>query len=267
MPGQQVGNAIADVLFGKVNPSARLPVTFPNHEDDVPISPMQWPGLPGPWNPEYVRYTEQLLVGYRAYDALGIKFTTGFPFGHGLSYTSFNYSDLNITDGMVTFTVENSGEVAGAEVAQLYLGFPPIDLGEPVLQLKGFKKTRILSAGEREHVRLKLRRRDLSAWDSTYHAWVLVQGTFVVKVGSSSRDIRVEGTFINHEGSVIKLHTITGEHSGISVSALWIMLLGAAVGGLVVLAFGYRIWRYTTVSGADANTHRQELVPVALAEI
>lgn len=83
MPGQQAGNAIADVLLGKVNPSGKLPLTFPNKEDEVEFAPDQWPGLPDPKNPTYANYTEELLVGYRYYDAHKIEFTTGYPFGHG----------------------------------------------------------------------------------------------------------------------------------------------------------------------------------------
>merc|ERR1712224_323150 len=133
MPGQQAGHAIADVIFGKVNPSAKLPLTFPNQENETQITPGQWPGLgnsglPDPQNPAYAFYTEQMLVGYRYYDAHKINFTTGFPFGHGLSYTKFTYSNLTVsgtqfavgtpTQIKVSFTVQNVGKVAGAEVAQ-----------------------------------------------------------------------------------------------------------------------------------------------------
>ena len=94
LPGQQGGNAIADVLFGAVNPSGRLPLTFPNKENETEFSPAQWPGLPDPAHPTYANYSEKLLVGYRYYDAHGIEFSTGFPFGHGLSYANFTYSNL-----------------------------------------------------------------------------------------------------------------------------------------------------------------------------
>ena len=89
MPGQQAGNAVADVIFGKYNPTARLPITFPNIENETAFSPAQWPGLPDPASPLYAEYSEKLLVGYRYYDYHNISFTTGFPFGHGLSYTDF----------------------------------------------------------------------------------------------------------------------------------------------------------------------------------
>jgi len=194
LPGQQAGNAIADVLFGIVNPSAKLPLTFPNGENDMNISQAQWPGLPDSKNPTHAYYSEKLLVGYRYYDAHKINFTTGFPFGHGLSYTSFEYSDLKVSSSIVKFSVRNTGQNSGNEVTQLYLGFPAA-AGEPLRQLKGFKKTGLLKPGEVEHVKLILRPRDLSIWDVKKHAWSVVPGRFSVSVGSSSRDLRLHGGF------------------------------------------------------------------------
>jgi len=199
MPGQEAGNAIADVLFGHVNPSAKLPITIPNRENELDFSRAQWPGLSDTRIPAYSYtysyFSERLLVGYRYYDAHSIKFTTGFPFGHGLSYTTFAYSDLSISNMKVTFTVRNAGEVPGAEVAQLYLGFPS-SAGEPPQQLKGFKKTRLLSPGESERMEIQLRPRDFSIWDTTQHGWSLVEGSFMVKVGSSSRDMRLQSSYL-----------------------------------------------------------------------
>lgn len=179
MPGQQAGTAIADVLFGAVNPSAKLPLTFPNGENDTHISQAQWPGLPKANDPTYAYYTEKLLVGYRYYDAHNIKFTTGFPFGHGLSYTDFEYSNLTVSSNGVSFVVKNSGKFPGAEVAQLYLGFPS-EAGEPLRQLKGFHKTKILGVGESERLQLPLKARDLSIWNTRKHAWSVVPGKFAV---------------------------------------------------------------------------------------
>lgn len=208
MPGQQAGFAIADVLFGVVNPSGKLPLTFPNRENETELAPSQWPGLPEN-NPTEETYSEELLVGYRYYDAKGIEFTTGFPFGHGLSYTKFEYSDLYVFHDClgeacdlgrplfetVSFTVKNVGQVAGAEVAQLYLGFPK-EAGEPPLQLKGFKKTKALEPGQEERVEIYLNpARDAAIWDARAHDWALVPGLFDVKVGASSRDIRLAGNF------------------------------------------------------------------------
>jgi beta-glucosidase len=199
MPGQQGGNAIADVLFGVVNPSAKLPLTFPNVENETQLSPAQYPGLPDPNNPAYAYYTEKLLFGYRYFDAHQIQFSTGFPFGHGLSYTSFEYSSLAIagdaSEGWaVEFDVKNSGNISGAEVAQLYLGFPAA-AGEPPLQLKGFTKTSILQPGQTARMKVQLRTREVSTWNVDAHAWAVVNGDFDVMVGSSSRDIRLKGKF------------------------------------------------------------------------
>jgi beta-glucosidase len=201
MPGQEAGNAIADIVFGNVNPSGKLPLTFPNTENDMQIAQGQWPGLPDANSPTYAYYTEKLLVGYRFYDEHNISFSHGFPFGHGLSYTAFEYSELHIervpysqpSSHRVFFNVKNSGKVPGSEVAQLYLGFPS-SAGEPPRQLKGFYKTKILKPGETEKVRLSLRPRDLSIWNSTTHSWSMVPGRFTVSVGSSSRDLRLHAT-------------------------------------------------------------------------
>jgi len=203
MPGQQAGNAIADVLFGKVNPSGKLPMLFPNKENETEASAAQWPGLPNPKNPTYVYYEEKLLVGHRFYDAHNITFTTGFPFGHGLSYTTFEYSGLTVNKAScptsdcfeVKLAVKNSGKVAGAEVAQLYLTFPQT-AGEP-RQLKGFHKTKVLAPGATEQVTIPLTTRELSIWDTTSarHGWRVVPGTFHVNVGASSRDLRLHSSF------------------------------------------------------------------------
>lgn len=191
LAGQQVGSAIADVLFGSVNPSARLPITMPNEENEMNFSTDQCPGLPDPKNPLYAIYAEELLVGYRYYEAKQIAFTTGFPFGHGLSYTSFEYSHLQIAGSTVTFDLKNTGGVAGAEVSQVYLVFPDT-AGEPPLQLKGFKKV-MLQPGQSTTVSITLTSRDLSIWDGAAHDFAVVKGEFGVKVGASSRDIRLTG--------------------------------------------------------------------------
>jgi len=199
--GQQSGNAIADVLFGDLNPSARLPLTMPNKENEIHFSTEQWPGLPDPAKPMYAMYSEQLLVGYRYYDAKGIEFSTGFPFGHGLSYTSFAYTNLVITSSNseegastyhVSFELKNTGDVAGAEIVQLYLGFPAIS-GEPPSQLKGFEKV-VLEAGAKTAVQLELTQREVSVWDVISHRFAVAEGTFQVHVCASSRDIRLSGS-------------------------------------------------------------------------
>lgn len=194
--GQQAGNAIADVLFGDVNPSGKLPITMPNKENEMEMSTEQWPGLPDPTNPMYAMYSEQLLVGYRYYEAKQIPFTTGFPFGHGLSYTTFKYTNLKIKKGFplyqVSFDLENTGKVAGSEVTQLYLGFPAI-VNEPPIQLKGFTKV-TLDQGGRKTVTIELTEREMSIWDVVDHRFKAASGVFTVSVGASSRDLRLKGT-------------------------------------------------------------------------
>lgn len=184
-----------------MNPSGKLPLTFPNAENETAMSPAQWPGLPQD-DPETVQYSEGLLVGYRFYDAMGLNFTTGFPFGHGLSYTEFGYSKLSVDGAKVSVDVKNTGPVAGAEVVQLYLGFPKT-AGEPPLQLKGFQKTKQLQPGESQTITLKLAERDLSIWDTEAHDWAKVPGTFEVMLGSSSRDIRLRDHFESQEVALV----------------------------------------------------------------
>jgi beta-glucosidase len=194
MPGQQAGNAIADVLFGKVNPTAKLPITMPNKENEQNFSPAQWPGLPDPSKPAYANYTEKLEVGYRYYDAHNVQFTTGFPFGHGLSYTTFGYSNLKTQGRTVTFDVENTGKVTGGEVAQLYLGFPKA-AGEPPLVLRDFEKV-TLEPGASQTVSFTLPADATNVWDADAHAWKAITGDFGVVVGSSSRDHRLTGRLV-----------------------------------------------------------------------
>jgi beta-glucosidase len=192
-PGQQDGNAIASILFGDTNPSGKLPVTFPANASDLPASSLeQWTGLNG-----RVLYSEGLNVGYRWYDAR--KIAPLFPFGYGLSYTTFKYSGLTIRpskalDGVasVGLTVTNSGARAGSEVVQLYVG-DPATAGEPPQQLKGFQKV-YLKAGQSRQVEFALGQQDFAHWDTGVHAWSVSPGQYQIGIGSSSRDVRVRGT-------------------------------------------------------------------------
>jgi len=180
MPGQEEGNAIADVLFGDVNPSGKLPVTFPNRDNEVGFKNDEYPGVN---HQEY--YREQLNVGYRWYNSHNVK--PRFPFGFGLSYTTFSLSGINLATRTVSVTVHNTGTKTGAEVVQLYVGFPA-SAGEPPLQLKGFQKV-LLNAGEEKTISFVLSDRDLSIWDVSSHSWKIVPGTYVVYVGTSSQDL------------------------------------------------------------------------------
>ena len=192
-PGQEMGNALADVLWGDVNPSGRLPLTFPAREADGPLqSPQQYPGVNGT-----VEYTERLLIGYRYWDAAGLA--PLFPFGHGLSYTSFAYTNLTVdaagADVRVAFAVQNTGAAVGKEVAQLYLAFPAA-AGEPPLVLRDFAALP-LAPGETTNVEFVLDQRAYSVWDEAAYAWKTVAGgEYGVAVGASSRDIRLKGAFV-----------------------------------------------------------------------
>ena len=187
-PGQQDGAAVAGVLFGDVNPSAKLPITFPAADADTPANtPAQFPGVNG-----VATYSEGLQIGYRWFDAQGRA--PLFPFGHGLSYTTFAYSGLSVRntgDGATaTFTLRNTGNRAGAEVAQVYLGFPSA-AGEPPRQLKGFERVS-LAPGQAQRVTIRLDARDFSAWDTATHAWQPARGAFTVSVGGSSRSLPLQ---------------------------------------------------------------------------
>ncbi len=186
-PGESNGTALASVLYGATDPSGHLPVTFPRSLSQVPAStPAQFPGVNGK-----VLYSEGIYVGYRWYDARNL--TPLFPFGYGLSYTSFAFSDLRITPSQVagraapvrvTARVTNTGRVAGSEVAQLYLG-DPAAAGEPPRQLKGFQRV-TLRPGQSAVVSFTLDGHDLSYWNDPANSWVVPPGGFRVYVGDSS---------------------------------------------------------------------------------
>ena len=180
-PGEQNGNAIAPILFGSANPSGKLPVSFPRSASDLP----QVSGDPA------VPYSEGLAIGYRALDAHGIA--PLFPFGHGLSYTIFEYSKLDVRPAAasgsmeVAFTLVNTGARAGTEVAQLYLGFPAV-AGEPPHVLRGFERVSLAPSESRE-VTITLGPQKLSCWNPTAHARYVPSGTYTIAVGGSSRDL------------------------------------------------------------------------------
>ena len=192
-PGMEGGNALAKVLFGDVNPSGKLPATFPKKLSDTPpavFGVSAYPGTSGT-----VTYAEGLLVGYRWFDTKNIE--PQFPFGFGLSYTTFKYSNLKLLPGegedkVVTaqFEVQNIGKVAGAEVAQLYVHQAKPSLIRPEKELKGFQKV-LLKPGEKKMVTIQLDKSAFSYYDDTKKSWVTQDDSFEILVGSSSRDIRL----------------------------------------------------------------------------
>ena len=192
-PGEEDGNAIAPILFGQVNPSGKLPVTFPASDSAVPAStPAQYPGVNGT-----ATYSEGLEVGYRWDDAQGV--TPLFPFGYGLSYTQFAFSHLAVRQAggsvQVSADISNTGRRAGTEVAQLYLG-DPASIGEPPRQLKAFQRV-TLRPGQHAMVRFTLPPSSLAYWDTATSGWAVAPGTYQVYVGDSSAlpDLPLRGSF------------------------------------------------------------------------
>ncbi|WP_431873256.1 glycoside hydrolase family 3 C-terminal domain-containing protein [Amycolatopsis sacchari] len=187
-PGQEGADATAALLLGEANPGGKLPVTYPKREADAPTAPPErYPGVNG-----HAQYSEGIFVGYRHYDAHDVE--PLFPFGHGLSYTRFHYSDLSVRGRQVEFLLRNTGDRAGAEVAQVYLG-PPASVPVPMArQLAAFARVE-LRPGESRRIRLELPGRALSYWSG---GWRVVPGDREVQVGSSSRDIRLNRTVFVH---------------------------------------------------------------------
>src|ERR1019366_8442041 len=202
-PGQEGGTAVAEILFGKRNPEGKLPVSFDRTWDESPSAPWYYPVKgadtalhvtePGRKPVDdvisHVKYDDKLMVGYRYWT------TTGkhplFPFGYGLSYTTFSFANLQVparadsgSTVSVSFDVTNTGSVAGAEVAQLYVSDPSAKASRPERELKGFEKVR-LTAGETKHVTLDLDARAFSYWDKAAHTWTIDPGKFTIRVGDS----------------------------------------------------------------------------------
>ena len=191
--GQEGGAATVDVLTGAVSPSGRLTETIPLRLSDH-ASYLNFPGEHG-----HVRYGEGVFVGYRYFDTL--ERPVAYPFGFGLTYTTFAYSDLEVSgdDGeawTVAFTVTNTGARAGQEVAQLYTGSAQAYPTRPVRELRGFAKV-ALEPGESARVELAVSGRDLSTWDAEHHRWSLAEGSYTVSVGASSRDIRASAEIVS----------------------------------------------------------------------
>jgi beta-glucosidase len=202
--GQESGNAIVDVLYGDVNPSGKLVNTIAKNATDYPVSIC---------NTAECDFAEGVRIDYRYFDANNMS--VRYPFGHGLSYTTFEYGEIAATktnktalaskyptgtlglggpkdlfDDVISirFSLKNTGDVAGAEVAQLYVQYPP-EAKQPVRQLRGFEKV-ALSAGQQKDVTIGVRRRDISFWDTVAQKWALASGPYTFSVGSSSRDLR-----------------------------------------------------------------------------
>jgi len=211
--GQEAGNSIADVLTGKVNPSGKLAITFPVSYEDVPSS-KTFPGKElgieksaptGPLSgfmksvPAVVTYEDGIYVGYRYYETFKVK--PSYEFGFGLSFTDFTYSNLKLSsskfNGSITVTVnvKNNGKVAGKEVTELYLTAPSVKLDKPILELKGFAKTTLLQPGESQTLSFVIDSRRLASFDTAKSSWIAEAGKYEVKIGASSRDIKLTASF------------------------------------------------------------------------
>lgn len=210
--GQEGGNSVADIIAGYVNPSGKLPMTFPVNLDDhashanFPLSgkPMDWKdiffrndGKPEEEmirNEDYTLYEEGIYVGYRHFDKSGIE--VSYPFGYGLSYTDFVYGPTEVTmenDSIqVNVRVTNTGDRAGKEAVQVYVSKPGSQIDRPVQELKAFAKTPELQAGASTQLRMSIPISSLRYWDETGEDWALEEGAYTIRVGASSRDIRGE---------------------------------------------------------------------------
>ena len=192
--GQEGGTALAQLLFGEDSPSGKLPATFERRWEDNPVHNSYYPNSGG----NKVNYKEGVFVGYRGYDKSGVK--PLFPFGFGLSYTSFAYKNLSVTPASVSgdqpvtvgFDLTNTGKRAGAEVAEVYVGETHAQVPRPAKELKGFAKVR-LSAGETKHVSLSLDRRAFSYYDVKKHGWTADPGEFEIYVARSAAQIELTG--------------------------------------------------------------------------
>lgn len=195
-PGQEGARATADILFGRVNPSGKLPHTFPRHYRDVP-SYGNFPGYD-----KKITYGEGIYVGYRWYDTRKIE--PLFPFGYGLSYTTFEFSNIKLDktvlnideeEGLtVKVTVTNTGDMAGKEVVQLYVKDVASTLDRPEKELKGFEKV-YLEPGEGKEVSITLRKEDLASFDTKFHRWICEPGDFEILIGNSSGNITQTAAF------------------------------------------------------------------------
>ncbi|HEY9122444.1 MAG TPA: glycoside hydrolase family 3 C-terminal domain-containing protein, partial [Brevefilum sp.] len=190
--GQAGAGAIADILFGKTNPSGKLAETFPIKLEDTPAF-INFPGDAGE-----VRYGEGLNVGYRYYDVK--KMPVQFPFGFGLSYTTFDYSNLQVADAFtdidgltISVDVTNTGDVAGKEILQVYVHDHAASLSRPIKELKGFAKVE-LAPGETKTVSIPLGFRSFAFYHPDYKNWITEDGDFDILIGASSQDIRLQGT-------------------------------------------------------------------------
>lgn len=218
-PGLEAGNAVADILSGKANPSGKLATTFPVRYADVP-SAKSFPGKEFPDQattgnfgmkqmPAEVTYEDGIYVGYRYYNTFNVK--PAYEFGYGLSYTNFTYSNLKLSsasfNGKITATIDitNAGKTSGKEVVQLYISAPSGKLDKPAEELKGFAKTGLLQAGQKQTLQFTINANDLASFDTETTSWIADAGKYMVKIGASSTDIRQTGSFQFAKNLVVEI--------------------------------------------------------------
>jgi beta-glucosidase len=250
-PGQQDGTAIAALLFGTANPSGHLPVTFPQSLSQVPASTTaEWPGQNGT-----VQYSEGIDVGYRWYDTKGL--TPLFPFGYGLSYTSFSFSNLTVgtlpAGGAATVTarVTNTGSRAGADVAQLYVT-DPASSGQPPRQLEGFARVN-LQPGASQTVTFKLTQQNLQYWNSASNAWAVSTGNYGIAVGDSDASLPLTGTLAVSSAQIGQPVTVAspGPQEGLAGTPVSVPVSGAdSTGGQSLTFSAAGLPAGTSISGS-----------------
>lgn len=190
-PGQEAGNAVAEILSGNTNPSGKLAQTFPQKYEDVP-SAKSFPGIPAE-NPLNSFHNEGIYVGYRFYDTF--KIPVSYAFGYGLSYSEFSFSNLKIENNegnqtlTLSFAITNSGKKSGKEVGQIYISAPKQKLKKPEQELKAFVKTEDLQPGKSQNFAVTIPYEDLASFQSETSAWILENGTYEARIGNSSASI------------------------------------------------------------------------------
>jgi beta-glucosidase len=224
-PGLEGGNAMADLLSGKINPSGKLAITFPEKYENVP-SAKNFPGKEFPEQattgnfgmkqiPAEVTYDEGIYVGYRYYNTYKVK--PAYEFGYGLSYTNFSYSNLKLSASKfngnltVSFAITNTGNVAGKEVAQLYISAPSGNLDKPAEELKNFAKTGLLKPGQSMTIQFNIKASDLASFDTKRVSWLVDAGKYMVKIGASSENIKLSAAF-----SVPKEIVVEKDHNALA---------------------------------------------------
>ena len=216
-PGQEGAYAVADILTGKVNPSGKLAETFPINYMDIPSSrnfPYTWDMTEGRKgerkNVDFTDYEEDIWVGYRYFQTNNVE--VSYPFGYGLSYTTFSYSKPSVKAGKegftATITVTNTGKVAGREVVELYVAAPAGGLEKPARELKAFAKTKMLAPGQSETVTMKVSAYEMASFNEEHSAWETAAGTYQVLFGASVTDIRATASFNFKKAQTWPVHDV-----------------------------------------------------------